>query len=155
MQIDISKTSSENVFALIVASNPGTPVNGENVTLGDPVLRTPSQDNPRNTTVTITAIPNNPDEVVGTSDINYTRLGMNSGVEDPSFDFTTQTSTTPTTFKTQVATALGIKEDEITITGTLPTVGNTGEMQLIANELSYLYVGSQTLNVTCAAPAPN
>lgn len=149
MKIDISKTAIENVFALINADN-GSTHDAATVTLGVPAVRTPDA-NPRNTTLVLTAVVGG--GFTGTDTVTYTRLGMGSGVVTPSFDFETDGDTTNASFKTQVATALGLREDQIQITGTLPAAeGDETTMTVAAIADSLLYVGSQALTVTWPVP---
>lgn len=149
MNIDISKTGVENVYALINADN-STAHSAATVTLGVPAVRTPDA-NPRNTTLVLTAVVGG--GFTGTDTLTYTRLGMGSGVVTPSFDFEVDGDTTAASFKTQVATALGLREDQITITGTLPAAeGEDTTMTVAAVADSLLYVGSQALSVSWPVP---
>ncbi len=149
MKIDISKTAIENVYALINADNASTH-SAATVTLGVPVVRTPDA-NPRNTTLELTAVVDG--GFTGTDTVTYTRLGMGSGVVTPSFDFEIDGETDAASFKTQVATALGLREDQIQITGTLPAAeGDDTTMTVAAIADSLLYVGSQALQVSWPVP---
>lgn len=144
MKIDITKSAILNAFALINAANALT-LDATKVTLSAPVARVPGA-NPRNTTLTLTAVPGQgyKDSV----DVTYTRLGMGSGVAVPEFGFHTDGTTQMAAFKTAVATSLGLVEAELDLTGELPaTEGSSTVMVLSAKDGSLLYVGTQNLAV--------
>lgn len=146
MQINTSLTALANVYALINAANALT-LDSTKATVGAPVVRVPDA-NPRNTTITLTAVDGGGYEAGTTVDVTYTRLGMGSGVAVPEFGFFTDGTTTPAAFKTAVAVSLGLLESDITLTGDLPdTEGETVTIVLAAAANSLLYVGSQNLTV--------
>lgn len=146
MQINTSLTALANVYALINAANALT-LDATKATVSAPVVRAPDA-NPRNTTVTLTAVDGGGYEAGSTIDVTYTRLGMGSGVAVPEFGFFTDDTTTPAAFKTAVATSLGLIESEIVLTGDLPDAeGESVTIVLAAKAGSLIYIGSQNLTV--------
>lgn len=153
MKINTTLTALANVYALVNAANALT-LDATKATVGAPAARTPDA-NPRNTTVTLTAVDGGGIEAGTTVDVTYDRLGMGSGVVTPEFSFFTDGTTTLPSFKTAVATSLGLIEAEIDVTGTLPaTEGETTTMVVAAKAGSLLYVGTQNLTVEWPAGEP-
>lgn len=146
MQINKTLTALANVYALVNAAN-ALSLDATKASVGVPAARTPGA-NPRNTTVTLTAVDGGGYESGTTVDVTYDRLGMGSGVATPEFGFHTDGTTQLAAFKTAVATSLGLIESEIDLTGNLPTVeGATETMVITAKAGSLLYVGTQNLTV--------
>jgi hypothetical protein len=144
MQIDTLKSSTLNLLALVNTAN-GLSLTEEHVTVGVPVARTPDA-NPRNTSVTLTAVPGK--GYSGTMTVTYTRLGMDSGVVLPSFLFDTTEFSTPANLLTSVASTLGLIETSLILTGGLPIEeGTTSTVTLAGNETSLVYAGSQELSL--------
>lgn len=111
MQINVTKTAFENLIDLIIDANSGlsgslTPAK---VTAGTPVAEAGTGG--RNSKVTLTAVPNA--GYSGTVDVNYTRLGMSSGVASVPSAIAINPSDTQAQIKTKIATALGLIQSEI------------------------------------------
>lgn len=146
MKINTTLTALANVYALVNAANALT-LDATKGTFGVPAARTPGAD-PRNTTVTLTAVDGGGIEAGSTVDVTYNRLGMGSGVVTPEFEFFTDDTTTLASFKTAAATSLGLIESELDLVGALPTAeGETTTIVISAKPGSLLYVGTQDLTV--------
>lgn len=146
MKINTTLTALANVYALVNAANALT-LDVTKATIGVPVGREPDAD-PRNTSVALTAVDGGGYEAGSTVNVNYTRLGMGSGVVSPEFGFFTDGTTTLASFKTAAAVSLGLIESELDFTGDIPTAeGQTTTIAVSAKAGSLLYVGTQDLTV--------
>lgn len=145
MKINIALTAIANAYALVNATNALT-LDATKATLGVPAVREPDAD-PRNTTLVLTGV--NAGGYNGTQTVTYTRLGMGSGVAAPETGFHVDGATTMASFKTAVATSLGLLESELELDGVLPAAEGQSEfIKLKAKLDSLLYVGEQDLEVT-------
>lgn len=149
MEINVALSGAENIVALINDTNASELVLTSQVTVGVPSVAAGTGG--RNTAVTVTGA----GIYTGTVDLSYTRNDVSSGVATPDYNFTIDGDTTTGTFKTQVATQLGLREDEITVTGSLPTgPGEETTMHVAGINNSLLYVGpGEDLTVTWPAIA--
>jgi hypothetical protein len=146
MKINVTLSAIANAYALINAANALT-LDASKVTLGVPAVFEPVGGNPRNTTLILTGV--NAGGYNGTKEVKYTRLGMGSGVVAPETGFHIDGTTTLASFKTAVATSLGLVESELELEGVLPAAEGQSEfIKLKAKAGSLLYVGEQDLEVT-------
>lgn len=151
MLIDTSKTALENLVALIKDANPSSKVSTSNITLGAATARTPDA-NPRNTSVVITA---GTGYQAGTKTLTYNRIGLDKGVVSPdlTIDVAGNDSAAETTLLAELATQLGLKAGEFALDASTPLSGVSNDgtpvnLTLKANDASYFYVGSITIEVT-------
>lgn len=155
MKADISKTGEDNLFFLIknTPGNTNSPVNKENSSLG-PVTIDSQLPNSHNTVVVFSAIPGQ--GLKGSIDLSYRRTNITSNVVNPPTSFTVEKTDTIETLLATVATAFGVRSEDVEFTSALPSFeqSNVADIVIRAKISSYLYVGSQTLQLIKANEIP-
>lgn len=155
MKADISKTGEDNLFFLIknTPGNTNSPVNKDNSSLG-PVIIDSQLPNSHNTTVVFSAIPGK--GLQGSVNLNYRRTNITSNILNPPTSFIVKETDTIETLLATVSTALNVRSEDVEFTGGLPTFeqANVADIVIRAKNSSYLYVGSQTLQLIKANEIP-
>ena len=157
MKADILKTGVENIFALIkaTAGNEATIVSATTVTLGAATAGTGLPGN-HNTTIVVTAIDDAGLLNGSSATIDYKRTSLVENVVSPDLDYTVTNDETTAGLLATVAAALGLRQEDVEFTGELtrPGSGTSSQMTLQAKATSYLYVGTQVLEITWPAEPP-
>lgn len=147
MLIDVSKSPLENLVAQVVADNSGLSLTAAQVTAGNPSV---FAGDPQNTQVTLTAV--NGQGWTGSKLFKYTRLSLDSGVAVPVTSVVVEEADNQAAVETKVATALGLRKDQITFSAySAATEGAAGSLTLAIVANSLLYVGAnKTVELTIA-----
>lgn len=151
MQIDILKTGQANFLELANTAN-GQTLTAEQMTIGAPVVYSDDTDgNPRNTQVTISALPGSL-EFKGSQTLRYTRLSLADLLAD--YEFQSVEGSTIEDVLAKVVSDLGLVESDVTLVETVMPDwedemidGETSPLTLRAVEGSYLYVGDGIVTV--------
>lgn len=138
MLIDVSKTPLENLIAQVIADNAGLQLTTADVTAGAPSV---FAGDPQNTQVTLTAVVGQ--GWTGSKVFKYTRLGLDSGVAVPVTTVTVVGADDQAGVETKVATALGLRKDQLTFSAySAAADGVPGSITLAIVADSLLYVGA-------------
>lgn len=151
MQIDILKTGQENFLLLANTAN-GQSLTAEQMTIGSPVVFADETEvNPRNTQVTISALPGSL-EFKGSQTLRYTRLALADVLAG--YEFQSVEGSTLEDVLTKAVAELGLVASDVALVETaMPDWedemidGETAPLTLRAVEGSYLYVGDGTVTV--------
>lgn len=141
-------SAEANVLELILDANPDATFTVGDLAYGTPVTLT---DHPtgKNTSVVVSPTANLAG-VTGSVTITYNRVGMDGGVANADFNFNVSNAEiTSAEFLTQVATALGLREEEVELVGDVapPESGSTSTVTLQAKANSLLYVGQEEITI--------
>lgn len=152
MKIDITLTGAANVFALIKATpgNEASTVSELTATLGAPTAGV-GLPGVHNTEVMVKA--RDGTNLVGTTTVDYRRASLIEHVVDPELEYVLGEDETAGDLLARVATALGLREQEVEfVTDPVrPESGLTSQVTLRAIANSYVYIGSQVLDLTWPA----
>ena len=114
MRIDVSKTVSQNLLALILQANPGLSMREDQITFGVAAELTGDATG-KNSQVRVTAVANK--GFSGFRDIKFNRLLVSEGVAALPTTISVNPADTPAQIRAKVAEALGLIEAEVEITG--------------------------------------
>lgn len=146
MKIDVSKSASANLLALINLKA-AQAYTADQLTIG----AVATNDGALNSVVTLTAVEGK--GFTGSVDVRYNRLGLDKGVASPNLTLIVAEGASLSSVLTQAAAQLGLREEEVEWASgtTLPADGQNGTATLQAKNGSYLYVG--TLELSLENPA--
>lgn len=163
MNIDIAKTGIQNLLDLINADNPTANLTTAKVDLAAPVVAAGT--NGRNTTVVVTAKANQAFE--GSVTVSLRRISITEATAAPDTNYGYDDDDTWAQLLTAAAAGLGVREEDVEIThyvlnstetaisGNGPAdvlVGEPGQVRISAKAGSYLYVGTQLLDMVYDKP---
>lgn len=151
MQIDILKTGQANFLELANTAN-GQTLTADQMTIGAPVVyNDETGTNPRNTQVTISALPGSL-EFKGSQTLRYTRLALADVLAGYEFQSTEESTIEDVLAK--VISDLGLVASDVELVETVMPEWDDGTideetspMTLRAVEGSYLYIGDGTVTV--------
>lgn len=155
MLINNSFTAFQNLLNLIADANPISGViNTDQVTLSSVTTLTPTQEDPRNSQITLTAVPDK--GFVGSAVVRYKRLDLSIDVNMGTQDININENTTLEGILNYLSTAYGLVKESLQLTGALPSSqGATTNIVLSATTDSILYVSSKNLTASWSAEDAN
>lgn len=156
MKINLAKTASENLIALILEANAGKSLAANQFTAAVPSVVYPPV-GALNTSIVLSAVVGQ-GYAAGDATFRYTRLGLNSGVQgSPVTTLEVLATDDQAASATKVLAAMGILASEVDVTDyTAPADSSTpGYITLTPKATSLLYVGDEVIiELTVAASPP-
>lgn len=163
MNIDIAKTGIQNLLDLVNTDNPTANLTTAKVDLAAPVVAAGT--NGRNTTVVISSKANQAFE--GDVTVSFRRINVNEATAAPDTSYGYDDDDTWAQLLAAAAAGLGVREEDVEIThyvlnavespisGNGPAdvlAGEAGQVRIAAKAGSYLYVGTQLLDMIYDKP---
>lgn len=145
MLINNSFTAFQNLLNLIADANPNSGViNTDQVTLSSVTVLTPTQEDSRNSQITLTAVNNN--GFTGSVAVRYKRLDLGVDVNMGTQNINIGENTTMESILNHLSTTYGLVKESLQLTGSLPSSqGSTSNIVLSAVPDSILYISSKNL----------
>lgn len=154
MKVNVAKTASENLIALILDSNAGKSLAANQFTAAAPSAITPV--GALNTSIVLSAVVGQ-GYAAGDATFRYTRLPLTSGVQGaPVLTVEVLESDDQAAIIAKVTAAMGILASEVDAEVVAPVDSNTpGDITLTPKATSVLYVGEAVIiELTVAANPP-